>query len=206
MYIILGSNLLLGLIGVFQGIYYETIEDNYEPYTETREAFSLSTEDQTLAGLVKTKQYSDLPYDDFKFEELYQVQYYQRYRTANKTNEFVWLNTALCKDIYADQIADNPQLDSEFGNDWVCPDVSNINLLNSPTLFKAGEGAELFMIVNKCSIAADVNERQGLTTYADKDTVCMDTEDPEKFKELSNFFVVDSKIMSRDSSSPSYYQ
>ena len=42
---------------------------------------------------------------------------------------------------------------------WVCPLVEEIGVLNDPWLYRAGPGMNIVMIVNSCQKAKDIEAR-----------------------------------------------
>lgn len=87
----------------------------------------------------------------------------------------------------------SPDYDYKFAleyedEDWICPNVTSINLLNDPYMLNTVSGISFLMVVNPCDIAVEIGDKKildrGLTqaTYTDK--ACLEHGVGE---EISNF-------------------
>lgn len=50
--------------------------------------------------------------------------------------------------------------------DWICPNVSNIELWNDP--FNYQQGKNFVMVVNSCELAQQIDSENDIVSYADQ--------------------------------------
>ena len=111
---------------------------------------------------------SHLP-EDLDVTQLYRIQFYSLIMVDGDVRS-AWYSATTCRGLY--QNSENwDRLKGEFNSDnWICPDVKNITVHNNPELYRDGDGQSFFMVVNNCTDAVNIDQKYGLSTYAD--TVC----------------------------------
>ena len=96
----------------------------------------------------------------------------------NNSDDFViqWHPAIRCNEFYKEYMEYDRILASEFmQDDWICPNVSDISILNYPNLYNGGKGKSFNMIVNTCVEAARINKDNNLTDYNTTDpSECFD--------------------------------
>ena len=90
-------------------------------------------------------------------------------------------------------------LADEFRADgWICPDVSDISILNYPNLYNGGKGKSFNMIINTCAEAARINKENNFSDYNSTDSSsCFDETNPQ-FVEAAGDLSFKSKVMSQN--------
>ena len=61
---------------------------------------------------------------------------------------------------------------TQFGKDdsqWICPNVTQINLINQETIYNKFKFQILKAQINTCSLAKENDQKNGIVSYADKD-------------------------------------
>ena len=68
----------------------------------------------------------------------------------------VWYPSIRCNQLFAKQIENGEKFFvNEFSSDaWICPDVSEIKMLNNPFLF--AKGKNFVSVVNDCKLAESI--------------------------------------------------
>ena len=147
-------------------------------YDTNKEGDELLTKNQTVVGSI----YSD-NIDVDLVPQYFRVQFYLESRTGinDSTGSTTWLDTALCKDLYSDEIEaednwteSNQFFATEFLNTylpWVCPDVKSLEVRNDPKNFY--EGQTLVMVINECNIAKQIEQENELKSYVGADIDCV---------------------------------
>ena len=81
-----------------------------------------------------------------------------------------WHSSVFCDQFYeAPHIVNGVDISEEIASqDWICPDVTDITVLNNPTLYTSGSGIEFVMVVNDCETATSIDDKYSVTTYATK--------------------------------------
>ena len=92
-------------------------------------------------------------------ESVARIQFFSTERNDDtNTWKEVWYESIRCNQLFAKQISKGEKFYvNEFSNDaWICPNISEINLLNNPFLFPTGKN--FVAIVNDCDIATGIDE------------------------------------------------
>ena len=75
---------------------------------------TMSTKDQTIAGLVEASYGYDIP-AGYSPEQFFRVQFYSyKIGEAGSNPEVTWVNSIRCKDKYKDSFADDKIKEDEF--------------------------------------------------------------------------------------------
>ena len=131
-----------------------TYNTPYVDQLNNTNVLTLDTQSQTLAGSVFSDDSS------VNVDEFVRIQFYSYNLTnwdgedsATTIKNKTWYSAKKCSDLYANQ--SNSMLEKEYGSQvsgatWVCPDIPEIILNNSPYLFNYGTGMQFSMVVNDC--------------------------------------------------------
>lgn len=140
----------------------------------------------SLAGFSTTTVNNTEPY--------YRIQFYSLVREGNTENlTQQWHSAVFCDQFYkAPHIVNGVDISIELASqDWICPDVTDITVLNNPTLYTSGNGIEFVMIVNDCESATSIDSKHSLSTYATK--ACETVSD-----EITSSIDFKSKVLTQD--------
>ena len=105
-----------------------------------------------------------------------------------------------CKDLYKnwtdpDSEEYNENVASEFTNQWICPNVTQLKLYGDPKFMPFNEGQSLVMIVNSCPIAKIADFKMRLDGYDQVTYTNVDCSDQEAIDDGIQAVTVQSKIM-----------
>ena len=168
----------------------------------TNEKWSLNTADETLVGALKVAiPFRDAPeMQDIDIDQYFRIQFYQLEMTNGTEFKVDWVNAAKCKKMNYD--LEGPLITSEEEENYVCPNVTSIDLLNYPPLYQLGNGTSFYMVVNNCTQAKQIEDTYGLTPYNDN-VECAPAED---ILAMTSKLSLQSKLMSQAAQDPqSFY-
>ena len=103
----------------------------------------------------------------------------QFFSTNKADGEFstTWFDAIRCNELYDREIAEEAFYATEFAaNYWICPKVRTIEIYNNPFLFDTGRN--FVMVINKCSVAVDVDSTVGVESYST--ATCLDDTEAAK--------------------------
>ena len=122
--------------------------------------------------------------------------------------EKTYIPAAYCKDIYADKI--DPESDNydetmaeEFTDLWICPNVTEFQLLGDPWMLRYSEGTALLMEVTSCNIALKHDQTmldRGLSNVTYTNEECYKSALIQN--KLVDKVIAWTKIMTQDPSNP----
>lgn len=112
-------------------------------------------------------------------------------------------STIKCNEFYASQMETDFEMNVEFSSDlWICPDIETITIENNPSLFYSSKGTAFYVAINTCPDAKAIDEKYGLTSYADASLDCATALEIEKYSPAVEFH---SKTMSQSPATPKQY-
>lgn len=158
MLLFFGGSVLLSLANVIINKSYTVdISDTFTQFSDMKGAWKMSTENQTLAGAVEQSYEQDLP-DSEDPEMYFRVQFYYFTLYENSTTHVTWVPAVRCKDLYAPLFDSDPEIADEFAaSHWICPNVTDIEILRNPSFYSKGNGQSFNMVINTCAEAKTIN-------------------------------------------------
>ena len=116
---------------------------------------------------------------------------------------YTWLNTTRCDSLIekygTSDLIDHINSDAlgrfleeefattEFGDGWLCPDVTSFRLRGDPTQFANGQ--QITAVVNRCDVAVKKDQESGLVPTYTNTTCAMDLTSTDAKKQIESMRV-----------------
>ena len=110
-------------------------------------------------------------------DQIVRIQFYS-YRGKDEATK--WFSATDCRNLNLSD--ETSKVEFPDGKRWICPNISEFELLNDPWLFD--HGANMIMVVNRCDVAQKKDLIENLKTYVNKDKdICANETDITKYAE-----------------------